>query len=84
MTSGIWLLGTFMLSSKLFVYVGFVVADRTLYLPSFGFCLLLAEAVVSLSSLLSSALSAWLGGNMVHLAIAYLKLKIPCCSFLSQ
>eukprot|EP01083_Nonionella_stella_P161578 529451_1 len=34
----------FTMSSNLFVYVGFVVADRTLYLPSFGYCLLLVES----------------------------------------
>lgn len=42
-TSFVWMLLPFMMSSNLFVYVGFVVADRTLYLPSFGYCLLLVE-----------------------------------------
>ena len=48
MTSAVWLLLTFVLSSNLLVYVGFVVADRTLYLPCFGFCLLLVQAIFSL------------------------------------
>jgi hypothetical protein len=40
-----WVLVTFIMSSNLFTYVGFVVADRTLYLPSFGFCLLSALCI---------------------------------------
>uniref|UniRef100_A0A7S3PYM5 DUF1736 domain-containing protein n=1 Tax=Chaetoceros debilis TaxID=122233 RepID=A0A7S3PYM5_9STRA len=43
-TSFVWMLLPFTMSSNLFVYVGFVVADRTLYLPSFGYCLLLVES----------------------------------------
>jgi len=51
-TCFIWMLVPFMMSSNLFVYVGFVVADRTLYLPSFGFCLLLVECLLLLPSYL--------------------------------
>jgi len=40
-----WVLGTYLLSSNLLVYVGFVIADRALYLPSFGYCLLLAQVM---------------------------------------
>jgi len=40
-----WVLGTYLLSSNLLVYVGFVIADRALYLPSFGFCLVLAQLI---------------------------------------
>lgn len=47
-TCFIWMLLPFIMSSNLLVYVGFVIADRTLYLPSFGFCLLLVEGLVSL------------------------------------
>jgi len=43
-----WMLLPFLMSSNLIVHVGFVVADRTLYLPSFGFCLLLMEALIFL------------------------------------
>ena len=57
-TSAWWLLLTFVLSSNLLVYVGFVVADRTLYLPCFGYCLLLVQALFSLSSSSSSAAAA--------------------------
>ena len=48
-TSFCWMLIPFLMSSNLFVHVGFVVADRTLYLPSFGFCLLLVQYLVYLS-----------------------------------
>jgi len=51
LTAAYFTLIAFILSSNLFTYVGFVVADRTLYLPSFGFCLLL--------SLLLAWLAAW-------------------------
>jgi len=47
-----WMIIPFITSSNLLVYVGFVIADRTLYLPSFGFCLLLVEGLVSLPSFL--------------------------------
>ena len=47
-TSFIWMLLPFLMSSNLIVYVGFVVADRTLYLPSFGFCLLLVKGLLDL------------------------------------
>jgi F0F1-type ATP synthase assembly protein I len=46
-----WMLLPFLMSSNLFVHVGFVVADRTLYLPSIGFCLLLMEALLLIPSL---------------------------------
>lgn len=44
-TSFTWMLLPFLLTSNLVVYVGFVVADRTLYLPSFGYCLLLVQCL---------------------------------------
>jgi len=47
-----WMILPFLTSSNLLVYVGFVIADRTLYLPSFGSCLLLVEGLVSLPSFL--------------------------------
>lgn len=36
---------SFLPASNLFSYVGFVVAERCLYMPSFGFCLLIAVAM---------------------------------------
>ena len=47
-----WMFIPFILSSNLLVHVGFVVADRTLYLPSFGFCLFLLEVILYVPSLL--------------------------------
>lgn len=44
----------FLPASNLFVYVGFVVAERVLYLPSAGFCLLLG---VGLDRILAGASS---------------------------
>lgn len=44
-TSFTWMLLPFLLTSNLVVYVGFVVADRTLYLPSFGYCLLFVQVL---------------------------------------
>lgn len=41
----IWLVIPFLPASNLFLPVGFLVAERTLYLPSFGFCLLVANLV---------------------------------------
>lgn len=35
----------FILASNLFFPVGFVIAERILYIPSFGFCILLAQGV---------------------------------------
>ena len=37
-----WVVITFLMTSNLAVIVGFVLADRTLYLPSAGYCMLLA------------------------------------------
>jgi hypothetical protein len=51
-----WVLCTYLLSSNLLVYVGFVVADRALYLPSFGFCVLLAQAITATAN---AAVKAW-------------------------
>ncbi|KRX20668.1 Transmembrane and TPR repeat-containing protein 2 [Trichinella nelsoni] len=38
----LWMVVTFIPASNLFFYVGFVVAERVLYLPSVGFCCLIA------------------------------------------
>ncbi|XP_038047576.1 protein O-mannosyl-transferase TMTC2-like [Patiria miniata] len=35
----------FLPATNLFFYVGFVIAERVLYIPSMGFCLLVAEAI---------------------------------------
>jgi len=51
-TSFCWMILPFLMSSNLLVYVGFVVADRTLYLPSFGFCLLLVQGLLVLVSII--------------------------------
>jgi len=48
-----WMILPFLMSSNLLIYVGFVVADRTLYLPSFGFCLLLTEILILFPSYVS-------------------------------
>jgi len=50
--SFLWMLIPFLMSSNLFVYVGLTIADRTLFLPSFGFCLLLVQGLSILSHLL--------------------------------
>lgn len=43
----------FIPASNVFFYVGFVVAERVLYLPSMGFCLLLGCSVRSLTEVLA-------------------------------
>lgn len=50
----------FLPASNVFVGVGFVVAERVLYLPSAGFCLLVATGVASMSRYLSKWI--WLQG----------------------
>ena len=45
-----WILATFLLSSNLLQYVGFVVADRVLYLPSYGFGLIAVHVLHALFS----------------------------------
>ena len=40
----------FIPATNLFFYVGFVVAERVLYIPSTGYCLLLAVAVKHLAT----------------------------------
>lgn len=59
LVSFFWMLLPFFLSSNIFVYVGFTVADRTLYLPSFGFCILLVEALVYVFSFITNDWPAW-------------------------
>ncbi|XP_046336395.1 protein O-mannosyl-transferase TMTC2-like isoform X2 [Haliotis rufescens] len=44
----------FIPASNLFFYVGFVIAERILYIPSMGFCLLIAEGAEILYSMCSS------------------------------
>ena len=58
LTSFYWMLLPFLMSSNLIVHVGFVVADRTMYLPSFGFCLLLTEVLFYLPSFVLSSSSS--------------------------
>ncbi len=41
----VWLLVPFIPASGVFVMVGFVLAERTLYLPSIGYCIGLAAAL---------------------------------------
>jgi hypothetical protein len=48
----LWMLIPFLISSNMFVYVGLTIADRTLFLPSFGFCLLLVQGLYVLSHML--------------------------------
>jgi len=51
LVSFLWMFLPFILSSNLFVTIGLVVADRTLYLPCLGFCILLVQGLVLFSSL---------------------------------
>ncbi|KRY09772.1 Transmembrane and TPR repeat-containing protein 2 [Trichinella patagoniensis] len=44
----LWMVVTFIPASNLFFYVGFVVAERVLYLPSVGFCCLIAVGACKL------------------------------------
>jgi len=46
----------FIPATNLFFYVGFVVAERILYIPSIGFCLLAAEGIYLIHRNCSSAL----------------------------
>ena len=39
---------TFLPASNVFLHVGFVIAERVLYLPSTGYCLLVALGIVTL------------------------------------
>lgn len=41
----LWSVITFFMSSNVLFMVGFVIADRVLYLPTFGYCFLLALAI---------------------------------------
>lgn len=50
-----WLLGTFIFSSNLVTHVGFVVAERTMYLPSFGACVLIAFVLKLLTGIVPPA-----------------------------
>jgi hypothetical protein len=43
--SFLWMLIPFLMSSNLFVYIGLTIADRTLFLPSYGFCLLFIQGI---------------------------------------
>ena len=43
----------FLPATNLFFYVGFVVAERVLYLPSLGYCLMLAQAIHTSSTILT-------------------------------
>jgi len=52
-----WFLIPFLPASNLFVPVGFLVAERTLYLPSLGFCLLAAKLIEHLARLQLAVLS---------------------------
>lgn len=40
----------FLPASNIFIRVGFVIAERVLYLPSAGYCLLVALGVASIST----------------------------------
>lgn len=57
----------FLLASNLFFYVGFVVAERVLYLPSIGFCMLVAVGVRTLMSHCNKSLVV---GGFVLLLVA--------------
>ncbi|PIO61652.1 tetratricopeptide repeat protein [Teladorsagia circumcincta] len=51
----------FLPSSNLFFYVGFVAAERTLYLPSVGYCMLIGMAYQFFSSRIGSKLAVSAG-----------------------
>lgn len=45
---------SFLPATNLLFYVGFVVAERVLYIPSIGLCLILGHGMTKVSSILSS------------------------------
>ena len=49
-----WFLG-FLFSSNLLQYVGFVIADRVTYLPSYAFAIVAAEIFSALPAILQSS-----------------------------
>jgi protein O-mannosyl-transferase len=63
----VWLVFPFIPATNLFFYVGFVVAERVLYIPSMGFCLL-----VSLGAEALRARGSALGGRLVTIMVGSL------------
>ncbi|RDD43777.1 Transmembrane and TPR repeat-containing protein 2 [Trichoplax sp. H2] len=62
----------FLPACNLFFYVGFVVAERVLYIPSLGFCLLITLAVVLMYQKLKNYnLHQWVNMFVVILALLY-------------
>ena len=62
----------FIPATNLFFYVGFVVAERILYIPSIGFCLLAAEVHCNCSSALLKKV------QIVHNGVCYLIILCRC------
>lgn len=66
----------FLPASNLFFYVGFVIAERILYIPSMGFCLCLAYGAEHLWKRLSRhQLTRWMLSTMVVLLITLFSLR---------
>ncbi|KAL5968691.1 Protein O-mannosyl-transferase TMTC3 [Taenia solium] len=68
----------FLPASNLFFYVGFVVAERVLYVPSAGFCLILG---LGFQYLLQKCRQCRQAGLFRLKALAYLLLAIVCSGF---
>ena len=56
----------FLLASNLPFYVGFVVAERVLYIPSMGFCVLVAQGVRALHSVCRNKCATTVRGPFCH------------------
>ena len=65
----------FLPASNLFVYVGFVVAERILYLPSAGFCLLLGAGLDSFLSNTASVRKRFIWKTCLTITVSLLALR---------
>lgn len=76
----VWLMVPFLPASNLVVPVGFLVAERTLYLPSFGFCLLVGHLIRHLAR--TACKRRRLGGaprrQLRNVSLALKRLVVAC------
>lgn len=71
----------FLPASNLFFYVGFVIAERVLYLPSVGFCLLFGAGICKLYRITRRKSRAW---GRVVLAVATVLLTLMAAKTLRR
>lgn len=67
----------FLPATNMFFYVGFAVAERVLYVPSMGFCLLVAEAAYQLYKTFKRDVSLDKANNLALFKV-YRKAKNYC------